>query len=109
MMQIWLDKFHSPRPPRPTDTLTACARHRDEREIIPQGIKKGWPQSLDFVALREKILDPSQPYLERMSERVRDPKSSSWYNEILEVRARLGRKALGTGMTSASMEDEQAG
>lgn len=109
MMQSWLDRLHSSRPPKPTDVLTACTKHRDEQEVIPQGLSKGWPGTINFEDLRQKISDPENSYLEKMSEIVKNPKSSVWFDEVLEVRARLGRKALTSGMSMESMEEEQAG
>lgn len=38
-------------------TASFCYLHNAEREVIPMGIRKGWPTSIDFVFLEQRIQD----------------------------------------------------
>ncbi|PLW06152.1 hypothetical protein PCASD_25275 [Puccinia coronata f. sp. avenae] len=50
------------------DIATFCQLHRAEKNLIPMGIKKGWPKKIDFQSLPQRIRSHRQ-YLHRVCTR----------------------------------------
>ena len=94
MMAHWLSRKRAGHVLRATDTLAMCQRHREERDVIPHGVQRGWPLVLDLPALRKRITRPEARYLAALQECIRAPESSDWF-----VRARQRRRELGKGAT----------
>ncbi|WFD36742.1 hypothetical protein MCUN1_003629 [Malassezia cuniculi] len=94
---------------RATDTLAVCQRHREERYVIPEGVKRGWPLHFDILSLRKRISAPSAPYLRVLEDRIREPESSEWFNMARQRRQQLGRGASSSKNYIDTFDDHQAG
>ncbi|WFD44178.1 hypothetical protein MPSI1_002844 [Malassezia psittaci] len=92
LMQQWMQKSRSGHTLRPTDTLAVCQRHRDEHDIIPEGKRQGWPDSIDFRELRRRITDPKQRYMQTLQDRLLNPELSWFFREARREREQLGKK-----------------
>ncbi|WFD00323.1 hypothetical protein MYAM1_003071 [Malassezia yamatoensis] len=92
LMQQWMQKSQLGHTLRPTDTLAVCQRHRDEHDIIPEGKRLGWPDSLDFRELRRRITDPKQRYMQTLQDRLLNPEPSWFFQEARREREQLGKK-----------------
>lgn len=93
MIHYWLLRQRQGQDLRPTDTLAVCQRHRDEKDVIPQGLAQGWPAKIDFRNLRRRISDPSQRYLRVLEEHVLTPERSVWFQHVKLRRESIGKKA----------------
>ena len=93
MIQYWLLRQRQGQILRPTDTLAVCQRHRDEQDVIPQGLALGWPATIDFRNLRRRISDPTQRYLRVLEEHILTPEQSFWFQHVKARRGSVGKKA----------------
>lgn len=109
MMAHWQSRKNAGRLLRATDTLMVCQQHRDERDVIPHGVARGWPLQLDLAALRKRILVPSARYLRVLEDRVRDPETSEWYKCARTRRSALGKGASASKHSIESFDTHQAG
>lgn len=109
MMAHWKSKKDAGRLIRATDTLAVCQRHRDERDVIPNGAKRGWPLQLNLAALRKRVSEPSGRYLRVLEDRVRDPESSEWFRCARDRRRALGKSASASKHSIESFDTHQAG
>jgi hypothetical protein len=46
-----------------SQTAAFCKRHKQEKDVIPEGIKEGWPQELDWVEVDKFVCFPPLPVL----------------------------------------------
>jgi hypothetical protein len=107
--QLMLDRIHS-EGLSSIERLAAvpfCKKHRAESTIIPEGIKKGWPDTLDLGELEARILDES--VWRHIEEIVVEPERGFFFAKVKEFYTQNGRKASSGLMGFQQMEREQAG
>lgn len=58
--------------------VAVCNQHRNEATIIPEGLKRGWPQEIDFKALPRRL----SVFKSELDSIVKNPTSSSFFRNI---------------------------
>lgn len=84
-----------------------CKKHRAESTVIPEGIKKGWPDTLDLGELEERILDES--IWRHVKKIVDEPERGFFFATVKDFYVQNGKKASSGLMGFQQMEREQAG
>lgn len=109
MIRKWTQKQSAGFALRPTDTLSVCQRHRDERTVIPEGKAEGWPLVLDFKELRRRITNPRNRYMSILEDCILYPEQSSWFVTARSERAGAGKKAAMSAHQIDKFDDYQTG
>lgn len=91
--------------PRPTNLrgrkapfsafISLCQRHRFESEILPEAKSKGWPSTIDWTKLAQRIenMKPKlQPLIDDDREDGPRARSAAW-NEIMQLVKEKGSRA----------------
>ncbi|UZJ53013.1 hypothetical protein CBS101457_002333 [Exobasidium rhododendri] len=108
-MQHWLDQYHLKKRIGSTSTLEACQRHRNEKETIPEGLKRGWRKELNEDSLPRRVMHEQNPFIGVMKKRIDEPSSSEWFRLIVENRRKYGKSVEGTTHQMTQMEEMHAG
>lgn len=128
--------YRDPRPANPLGRkaplsvfIAVCQRHRFEGQILPEAESKGWPKSIEWIklgervecmreALRDLIDDPGEVDAPDESgqdtdseDRKRGPKARSifWREVMKEVKKKGSRAAAGVRGQFANFEKTQPG
>lgn len=110
MMQFWLDQYHLGRRIGSTSTVEACQMHRNEKLVIPEGLKRGWLKVLEEDKLKRRIQNEKKtPFMTVLKRRVKEPTSSEWFNSLIEERKKFGRKIEQAHHQVNNMSDMHAG
>lgn len=105
--------YKDPRPGNPLGLMAplvlfaeVCERHRLETNYLPLAISRGWPTKINFITIPDRI-QRLKPTLDAM---IADPKISSFWREVKDDMALIGRKKLAsvTGQY-ATFEKSQPG
>lgn len=71
-----------------------CERHRFEVSILPRAIRAGWPTTIDFDRLPERITQHRQ-ILDRILD---NPSSSSFFHDMMDTVAKVGVRVAESAM-----------
>ena len=87
-------------------TADYCQMHRAETHIIPNGVARGWPTSIDFIHLKSRVEGLRDHLYGVMSRKVR----SSFMDKAIDTWQTLGaRKAQSVYYELGSFGIEQPG
>ncbi|CAO1617060.1 unnamed protein product [Parajaminaea phylloscopi] len=109
LLQSQLDRCHqSKRRGKATDAVEACAKHRQEYEIIPNGRKEGWPKKMDVGHLRARLESPGDTFKRSMEEIVEEPGQSQFMQKARSYRKEVAGGSV-PGRLAGQMLQMQAG
>jgi len=84
--------------------------HRNEKLVIPEGLKRGWLKVLEEDKLKRRIQNEKKtPFMTVLKRRVKEPTSSEWFNSLIEERKKFGRKIEQAHHQVNNMSDMHAG
>lgn len=75
--------------------IDVCTRHRFERKVLPRAKRKGWPTTIDFDRLPQRI----RSHKSHLDAVLQDPTCSPFFREmrdrIRDVGLRVAESAMG--------------